>query len=189
MATYIYSRTSTDKQDTENQVFTLKALYPDASVFEEVASGMKERPILKTLLSMLKAGDTLAVFSLDRIGRNTAEILAILDDLEERKVIFVSRREGVDYSNPCGRLVISILAAVARLERDMIAERTRAALATKRAQGIFGGRRPTYSPEVIARVKELRAKGLTMAAISQETGVSVGRIHQLVGGKRKAGAA
>lgn len=176
---YIYSRTSTSLQDTSNQTIHLKSLFPDAIVIEETASGAKARPALEKLVRELKSGDVLAVSALDRLGRKTSEILVLIEDLQRRGVILKSVREGIDYSTIMGKLVTQILCSVAELERNVIAERTRLALAAKRQQGIIGGRRPIYSKEVVERAKTLRAKGLTLQAVSDQTGLSISRIYQL----------
>jgi putative DNA-invertase from lambdoid prophage Rac len=176
---YVYSRVSTLKQDTENQLSKLREQYPTADVIEETASGAKSRPGLKALVAKLCRGDELIVAALDRLGRRTSEVLALIEDLEKRGVVLKSLREGVDYSTVCGRLVTQILCSVAEMERGLIGSRTRDALAAKRQQGIIGGRRPTYSAEVIARVRVLRASGLTVRAVALETGVSASRVSQL----------
>src|SRR4051812_25001893 len=113
MAQYIYSRVSTDGQTTDGQVLALTARYPEAQIVSEVASGAKHRPILRALVAQLQAGDTLVVAALDRLGRRTSEVLALIEDLDRRRIVLVSVREGVDYSTAAGRLVTQILVSVA----------------------------------------------------------------------------
>lgn len=177
---YIYSRVSTDRQDTQNQLSHLQSRYPNAQVHEETASGFKKRPILDALIPRLKKGDVLIVAALDRLGRKTLEILGLIEDLDKRGVILVSIREGLDYSTIAGRLVMQILVSIAEMERSLISERTKSALAAKRKQGIVGGRRPTYSQDVVSRVKELRRQGLTIQEINRLTSISTGRISELL---------
>lgn len=179
MAQYIYSRVSTDKQDVESQLMKLKELYPDAAVFEETASGIKTRPVLNALLTTLQSGDTLITYSLDRLGRRTSEVLALIEGLEKRGIVLKTIREGVDYSSIAGKLVTQILCSVAELERNLISERTKLALEARRRQGVQLGRKRSYSDEVIAKVKALRASGLTVRAISQRTGVSPAWVAKL----------
>jgi putative DNA-invertase from lambdoid prophage Rac len=81
---YIYSRVSTGKQDTANQLARLRELYPTAPIYEETASGAKRRPVLEGLLARLQKGDYLVVAALDRLGRKTSEILALIENLEKR---------------------------------------------------------------------------------------------------------
>lgn len=179
MKRYIYARTSTNMQDTENQTTLLLNQFPDAEVIQEIASGGKARPKLTELIGRLEKGDTLIVAALDRLGRKTVEILSLIEDLDRRGVILKSQREGIDYGSISGRLVVQILVSVAELEKSLISQRTKAALEAKRQQGIVGGRRPKYTLQQIAEVKTLRANGVTLKEIAYKTGISVARVHQL----------
>lgn len=176
---YIYSRVSTDKQDTENQLSKLKEMFPQAAVFEEVASGAKSRPVLQTLLGSLKEGDILIVAALDRLGRRTSEVLALIEDLERRGVVLRSIREGVDYSTIAGRLVTQILCACAEMERRLISERTTLALAARRKAGVKLGAPSKYSSETVNEIRALRSQGRTVREIARITGVSPSRVSQL----------
>ncbi|MCB9026999.1 MAG: recombinase family protein [Bdellovibrionaceae bacterium] len=135
---FIYSRVSTLNQDNQNQLVHLKRQFPSAEVVEETASGAKTRPALDALVQRLTKGDELIVGSLDRLGRKTTEILVLIEQLEKRGVILKSLREGVDYSTISGRLVTQILVSVSELERAIISQRTKSALAAKRENGIVG---------------------------------------------------
>lgn len=176
---FLYGRVSTDGQTTDNQISALKAKYPDAVVVEETASGAKRRPKLEELLARVQKGDELIVAALDRLGRRTSEVLALIEDLEAKGVILKSEREGVDYSTICGRLVTQILCSVAEMERNIISERTRLGLAARKAKGVKLGRASTYTVEQIEEVRQLRAAGKTLKEIRQLTGLSESRIHQL----------
>jgi DNA invertase Pin-like site-specific DNA recombinase len=176
---YIYSRVSTDRQETQNQLSQLKELYPNAAVFEEVASGAKARPVLQTLLSSLQEGDCLIVAALDRLGRRTSEVLSLIEDLERRGVILRSIREGVDYSTIAGRLVTQILCACAEMERRLISERTKIALEARKKAGVKLGCPSKYSSDIVRRVLKLRAEGKTVRAVADLTGVSASRVSQL----------
>jgi DNA invertase Pin-like site-specific DNA recombinase len=179
MANYLYSRVSTDKQETENQLSRLRDMYPDAAVFEETASGAKARPVLAALLGLLKEGDTLIVAALDRLGRRTSEILLLIEDLERRKIVLKSIREGVDYSTIAGRLVTQILVSVAEMERRLIGERTKLALEARRKAGVRLGAPAKYSAEIVAQVRALRASGRSLRSIAKEVGMSASRVAQL----------
>lgn len=180
MGQYVYARVSTSNQETDNQVINLKRLYPDAVFIEETASGAKARPELEKLVQQLQRGDELIVSSLDRLGRKTSEILTLIESLEKRGIILKSLREGLDYSTISGRLVTQILVSVSELERSLISQRTKSALAAKREKGIVGGRPRIHSDERIQQAKELRAKGHSLAVISKQVGISISRLHQLL---------
>ncbi len=177
--TFIYSRVSTGLQDATNQTMNIKQMYPHAEVIEEIASGGKSRPSLEKLVRELESGDTLVIAALDRLGRRTSEILLLVEDLERRGIILKSVRESIDFSTIAGRLVCQILISVSEMERRIISERTRLALAAKKKMGIVGGRRPKYSKQQIDQVKTLRAAGVTLKEVSRKTGISISRVHQL----------
>jgi DNA invertase Pin-like site-specific DNA recombinase len=179
---FVYCRVSTGSQDTSNQITNLKRIYPSATFVEETASGVKARPALDGLVRQLVRGDELIVSSLDRLGRKTSEILILIEDLEKRGVILKSLREGLDYSTISGRLVTQILVSVSELERSLISQRTKAALAAKREKGIVGGRPRKFGPEAVGLVRSLRKQGLTLSKIAERTKISKTRIHQLLKG-------
>lgn len=180
MGQYIYARVSTSSQETDNQIINLRRLYPDAIFIEETASGVKARPELEKLVQQLQRGDELIVSSLDRLGRKTSEILTLIESLEKRGIILKSLREGLDYSTISGRLVTQILVSVSELERSLISQRTKAALAAKREKGIIGGRPRIHGDEKVHEARQLRSKGKTLAAISSQLGISVSRLHKLL---------
>lgn len=179
MKTFIYSRVSTIGQDASNQTSNLKQQFPHATIIEEVASGGKSRPMLEKLVRELQSGDTLVVAALDRLGRRTSEILLLVENLERRGVILRSVRESIDFSTIAGRLVCQILISVAEMERRVLSERTKLALAAKRKMGIVGGRRPKYTQQQVEQVRTLRMNGAKLKDISASTGISVSRVFQL----------
>lgn len=177
MPQYIYSRVSTQGQSTDSQTLSLATKYPNAQVISEIASGAKNRPMLKALVDQLKAGDELIVFGLDRLGRRTAEVLTLLETLEKRGVNFISQREGVDFRTAVGKLVLSILAAVAAMERDMLVERTKAGLASAKAQGRVGGRPSTISEQDLNGALAMVASGASLRTAAREFGISHSRVR------------
>lgn len=180
MRQFIYARTSTDKQDNQNQILLLQRQYPDAEVVQEIASGGRARPKLAELVGRLEKGDMLIIGSLDRLGRRMVEVISLVELLTNRGVMLRSLREGIDYGTVSGKLIFQVLASVAELERSLISERTKSALAAKRVQGIVGGRPRIHSDATIAKARELRLQGKSLTAIAKETGVSKTRLHQLL---------
>lgn len=171
--TYVYTRVSTDKQSTTTQEHDLYRRFPDGIVVTETASGFKHRPKLEEVLKLVKPGDTIAVAGLDRLGRKTAEILSLIEQLHKDGVNVISLRESLDYSTPMGKMVTQVLIAVAELERSLISQRTKAALQAKKAQGIKLGRVVTHGAELTEKAKALRASGFSHLAIAQATGMSL----------------
>jgi DNA invertase Pin-like site-specific DNA recombinase len=121
---------------------------------EKITSQNPHRPKLEICLAELKAGDTLVVYKLDRLGRKTIELLALVEDLGKRGIDFVCTTQGLDTRTPLGKLMLGVLASFAEFERNTIVERTNGGLAAARAKGHFGGARPKLNAETIERLCE-----------------------------------
>lgn len=148
-----YARVSTMQQDETLQLDALEAAGCDR-VFVDHASGkLESRPALDDLLDRTRAGDTVVVWRLDRVGRSLKPLIEVVGELERREVAFVSLTEQVDTSTPGGRLVFHRFGALAQFERALIRKRTMAGLAAARPGGRTGGRPTVWTPE------KLRAAG------------------------------
>ncbi len=136
-----YARVSTDDQNLALQLDALKKSGCDR-VFTDKASGARlVRPGLDDALSHLRAGDTLVVWKLDRLGRSVKGLVDLVNALEAREVHFRSLTDGIDTKTPAGRFFFHIMASLAQMERELIVERTRAGLAAARKLGRVGGRK------------------------------------------------
>lgn len=178
---FLYARISTDKQEWTSQEKALLDRFPKGTMVKEQVSGAsKNKPALEELLRTVQKCDTIAVVALDRFGRRIRDLVPLLDDLYERGVNVISLRESIDYSTPAGRLVAHIMCAVAEMERNLIAERTKAALAAKQSQGIKLGRPGApCTPEDVQKVKELHAQGYSYAQASKMVGVRRDTVRRL----------
>lgn len=151
-------------------------------VFEDVASGARAaRPGLVAARDFLRAGDTLTVTRLDRLGRSMLDTLTTLHELAEAGVRVRALDLDLDTQTPAGRMVVHVLAALAEWERDLLRERTREGLAHARARGRVGGRRRALSPADQDAVRAILADGtLTLTQIGTMFGVSartISRVH------------
>ena len=135
-----YARVSTLEQTLDLQKDALQKAGCER-VFTDTLSGAKsERPGLKDALEMARAGDTLVVWKLDRLGRSLTQLIEIVTELQQRNIEFQSLTEHIDTASPGGKLIFHIFGALAEFERDLIRERTLAGLAAARARGKKGGR-------------------------------------------------
>ena len=116
-----------------------------------------DRPGLAAALSHLREGDTLAVYSLSRLGRNTVALLQMTEDLQRRGIGFRSLTEGLDTGTTMGRFVITIMAGMAQMERELIAERRNAGIAAARGRGRNGGRPHRLTPKKIDALRAILA--------------------------------
>lgn len=142
-----YARVSTRDQTLSMQVEALKEA-GCAIVHEEVASGAKTaRVVLDEIMRNLRAGDTLVIWKLDRLGRSLRHLINLTAQLVDKKVGLISLNDPIDTTTVQGRLNFGIFASLAEFERELIRERTQAGLKSARARGRKGGRPKGMSKE------------------------------------------
>jgi DNA invertase Pin-like site-specific DNA recombinase len=135
-----YARVSTQDQTLDLQTDALKHAGCE-KIFTDMTSGAKaERPGLQEARDHLRAGDTLVVWRLDRLGRTLKHLITLITDLNEQNIGFMSLQEHIDTTTSGGKLIFHIFGALAEFEREVIRERTNAGLQAARARGRFGGR-------------------------------------------------
>ena len=183
MGIYGYARVSTAEQNTAAQATALTTAGVAAcDLIAETVSGAvpaARRPLLALLLGRLAAGDVLAVAKLDRLGRDAADLLGVLADLDRRGVTVRLLDMGADTSTAAGRLVVAVLAAVAEWERGVMLERTRAGIAAARRAGRVPGRRHRLTPFQKEEVRRMQAEGRSVRDIARVLGIGksiVGRV-------------
>ena len=131
------------------------------------------RPELHKLLSQLRKGDVLVVWTLDRLSRSLRDVLTIMERVQERHAGFRSLKEAVDTTTPAGRMMMQMVGAFAEFERAMLKERTKAGLDAARKEGRIGGRPPKLKPhqqqEIVTLVKQGKKTPPTRRACSAST--------------------
>ncbi len=156
-----YARVSTQDQTLDLQTDALKRAGCE-KLFTDTTSGAKsERPGLQDAMNHLRAGDTLVVWRLDRLGRTLKHLITTITDLSDNGIGFKSLQENMDTTTSGGKLIFHIFGALAEFEREVIKERTIAGLQAARARGRQGGRPKiqTKDPKKIALAKQLYADG------------------------------
>ena len=175
-----YARVSTGEQTLALQLDAL-AQAGCAKVFEETASGAKaDRVVLNDVLGYLRAGDTLVVWRLDRLGRSLGHLIETVAALANRGIGFRSLTEQIDTTTSGGKLVFHVFGALAEFERDLVRERTHAGLAAARARGRTGGRpKALADPKRLALARALYDGGQTdVATICATLGVSRATLYR-----------
>lgn len=120
-------------------------------VFIDRQSGKDtSRPELKQLLNYVREGDVVIVESISRFARNTRNLLELVEQLTEKKVEFISKKESLDTSTPSGRFVLTIFGAVAQLEREYLLQRQKEGIAIAKKEGKYKGRKPLVRPNLDA---------------------------------------
>ncbi|MER8025984.1 MULTISPECIES: recombinase family protein [Glutamicibacter] len=174
-----YARVSTNAQDTDRQQRDLLAagVEPAELFIDHGVSGAKaSRPEFDKLRAMLRSGDTLAVTTLDRLGRSTEAMLALSKELQDKGVNLRVLNLGggdVDTSTPMGNLMFTVMAALAQMELEIKAERNRDSVAKRRAKGgDLGGRRVKLTDDQVHGAVADIANGMSAAAAAAARGVS-----------------
>lgn len=178
-----YARVSTVDQSPELQFQALTAAGCER-VYGETASGDDAgRPELKRVLEdVLRDGDTLVVWKLDRLARSLKQLIETAETLQRRNIGLVSLTEHLDTTTPGGRLVFHVFGAIAEFERALIRERTAAGLAEARRRGRKGGRPRALAAEDVAVARALMsAADLPVRAVARRMGVSVATLYRHVG--------
>ncbi len=181
-----YCRVSTDEQSLDLQIDALRLVGCDQIFCDRGFSGaLKSRPALDHALALLKPGDTLVAWKLDRLGRSLSHLISVVTDLEGRGVAFKSISDAIDTSTAGGRLQFHMLGALAEFERSLISERTKAGLYAARARGAVLGR-PTKlrSVDIDGALAQKPTRSLSETA--RRLDVSQSTLRRAIATRRKA---
>ena len=175
-----YARVSTRDQNLDLQTAALNKA-DCARIFEETMSGAKRaRPQLNNALNYLRAGDTLVVWKLDRLGRSVKDLVELVSELEKRGVHFQSVTDNIDTSTPAGRFFFHVMASLAQMERELLIERTRAGLDAAKSQGRVGGRKRVMSESKLESAKKLLTAGAAPRDVAADLGVSLPTLYRWI---------
>ncbi|MFM0501947.1 recombinase family protein [Paraburkholderia caffeinilytica] len=175
---FAYCRVSTADQQAENQVQEIRAagfdVQPQRVISESISGSIaaEARPGFTKLLERLESGDVLIVTKLDRLGRNSIDVLETVQALEAGGVrVHCLALGGVDLTSPAGKMTMTVLAAVAEFERDLIIERTQAGLQRAKAEGKKLGRPSALTDQQQTEILGKLAAGSTIYALAAEYAV------------------
>ena len=135
-----YARVSTQEQNLDRQLDSLKERGCERIYQEKMTGTRANRPELERMLEALRPGDTLVIDSFSRLSRSTKDLLDMVDRLNQMGVNLVSLKEQLDTTTATGKMMLTMLSALSQFERDIIAERTLDGLKAARARGRKGGR-------------------------------------------------
>jgi DNA invertase Pin-like site-specific DNA recombinase len=173
-----YARVSRADQDPQLQLDALKHAGCAKIYVDRMTGSNLNRPELRAAMEYLRTGDTLVVWKLDRLGRNTRGVLELLDDLTMRGVGLRSLTEEIDTTGPMGKAIMTVMLAFGTLERDVLIERTHAGLDAARAQGRVGGRPTVVSAHKLSAARSLILGGATVTAAAKAVSVSRSSLYR-----------
>jgi DNA invertase Pin-like site-specific DNA recombinase len=135
---------------------------------------------------MLRAGDTLVVWKLDRLGRSVKQLVDLVGGLRKQGIHFKSLTDAIDTATPSGRFFFHVMASLAEMERELTVERTRAGLEVARQFGRKGGRKPKMTDSKVESAKKLLASGVPPKDVAKNLGVSVPTLYRWVPASARA---
>lgn len=167
-----YVRVSTLEQNEARQREALKGLNIDKWFVEKASGKDIKRPKLQEMLEYIREDDTVYVEEFSRLGRSTADLLAIVKQIEDSGAKFKSLKENFDTSTPAGRLQMTMMAAIAEFERAMILERQREGIAIAKKEGKYKGRKAVCIPNIGDYYQKYMTRQETKTSIAAQLGIS-----------------
>jgi DNA invertase Pin-like site-specific DNA recombinase len=176
-----YARVSTIDQNLDLQIDALKGAGCE-KIFTDRITGTKfDRPELNELKKILRKGDTVVVWKLDRMGRGLRDLIKTMDEWKVNEIGFKSLTEGIDTTTPTGNLVFQMFGALAEYERNLIVERTQAGLRAGRARGKLGGRPKKLTDEQKDLLRKMHSdKTITLQTIVDTFKISKATMYNVV---------
>lgn len=175
---YGYARVSTLDQNLNAQLDALNKAGCDEIYMEKMSGKSMDRPELKNLLAKIKAGDTLIVTKLDRLGRSLTELIELTDRFKDDGIEFVSLSEKIDTSTATGKMYFQIIGVFAEFERNLLRERIKEGFEAAKKRGVKFGRKPT-SEETLQQIRRLKADGYKPKEIAKFTNIGISTFYKL----------
>ena len=184
---YGYARVSTEKQSLGRQMKALAEYgIRQEDIFVDKFTGKRyDREGFQNLCEVLKSGDTVVVEALNRLGRTSKELLAILEDWQSKGIVFISLKEKIDLSTPTGKLITQLLACLSEFEVECLHSRIMEGLEVAKANGRVGGR-PRIEPEKLRKaIKLYNAKTHSVREVCWIAGISTASLYRALKGVDK----
>lgn len=179
-----YARVSTIAQNLDRQIDELKIEGCDRIMEEKESGGKKDRPVLNTMLDMLKEDDIVIVSELTRLSRSTKDLFDIVEKIGKAGASIKSLKEPwLDTTTPSGKLMFTLIAGVAQFERDIIRLRTNEGLKSARARGRMGGRPSTSQDKLKDAIILYESKKYTVKEICDKTHISASTLYRAIKNK------
>jgi DNA invertase Pin-like site-specific DNA recombinase len=177
MSTIGYARVSSTEQNLDIQ---LEALFHCDKIFSEKESGSKnDRQELKNLVEYVRSGDVIECMRLDRLARDTKHLLSLVDLFESKGVALKVQNINLDTSTATGKLMLTMLGAVAEFERNLLKERQKDGIKKAKENGIYTGRKPTAMAKA-QEVMDMVKQGIKKAQIARQLGISQASIYRII---------
>lgn len=175
-----YVRVSTEEQNEARQVEALKTHGIEKWFIEKISGKNMDRPQLNAMLDYVREGDTVYVHDFSRLARSTKDLLFITEQLQQKGVAFYSDKERIDTSTPTGKLMLTMIAAIAEFERQTLLDRQREGIAIARQKGVYKGRKKVEVKNFDRYYDRYMRREITKSGIAKELGISRPTVDRLI---------
>lgn len=175
-----YVRVSTVEQNEARQVEALEKYMIDKWYVEKISAKDTNRPKLQDMLDFAREGDTIYVHDFSRLARSTKDLLSIVELLKSKGVHLVSNKECVDTSTAAGKLMLTMIGAIAEFERDNLLERQKEGIAIARRKGVYKGRKPIKIDKFEEYYNEYLLHRVSKSELARRIGVSRPTLNKLI---------
>ena len=175
-----YIRVSTIEQNEERQVETLKDYNVEKWYIEKASGKDTNRPKLQEMLDYVREGDTVYIYDFSRLARNTKDLLEIVEKLNNKEVHLISCTENFDTSTAVGKLMLTMLGAIAQFEREIILERQREGIAIAKAEGKYKGKQKIKRDNFEKLYKLYLNRGITKVELAKQLHISRPTLDRMI---------
>jgi len=180
MAKVAYVRVSTVEQNEARQVEALEKYGIEKWFCEKVSGKSADRPELKKLLEYVREGDVVYIHDFSRLARNTKDLLEIAEGLERRGITLISNKENIDTGTATGKLMLTMIGAIAEFERQNLLERQREGIAIAKLEGKYKGRKAIDIPDFDIHYKRYMSRKVSKIKLAEELNVSRPTLDKLI---------
>lgn len=180
MARVAYVRVSTEEQNEARQEEALGKYDIDKWFREKVSGKNTNRPELQKMLDYIREGDTVYIHDFSRLARNTKDLLEIVETLEQKGVALVSNKENIDSSTATGKLMLTMIGAIAEFERQNLLERQREGIAIAKREGKYKGRKAIDIPDFGRHYERYLRRELNKAQLARKLNISRPTLDKMI---------
>jgi len=175
-----YVRVSTIEQNEARQIEALKKHDIEKWFCEKISGKDTHRPKLQEMLDYVRDGDTVYIHDFSRLARSTRDLLEIVERLNNKGVALVSNKESIDTSTPTGKLMLTMIGAIAEFERANLLERQREGIAIAKSDGKYKGRQAIQIPDFEKHYERYMKREISKSALAKELGISRPTVDRLI---------
>jgi DNA invertase Pin-like site-specific DNA recombinase len=175
-----YARVSKDDQNLDRQIDQLTDYGAEKIIQEKMTGTRKERPGITQLMQIIRPNDVVVVESISRLGRNTLDILNLIQSLHDKQIRFVSLKENMNTETPTGRAMLQMMSVIAELERNLLADRIKEGITASQKRGVKMGRPRVPQEKLDVAIRMYKSGDYSVKEILQASQVSVGTFYREV---------